>query len=73
MITVAMLHEYMPDELVGLSVLEKTNGCAANNKVLEILTRENRLLAKIIIISTALLEKQDSCCFSCDGSMVRFL
>ena len=38
--------EYMPDELVGLSVLEKTNGCAANNKVLEILTRENRLLAK---------------------------
>ena len=42
----------MPDELVGLSVLEKTND-AANNKVLEILTRENRLLAKkIIIIST---------------------
>ena len=38
--------EYMPEELVGLSVLEKTNGCAANNKVLEILTRENRLLAK---------------------------
>ena len=36
----------MPEELVGLSVLEKTNGCAANNKVLEILTRENRLLAK---------------------------
>ena len=37
---------YMPDELVGLSVLEKTNGCAANDKVLEVLTRENRLLAK---------------------------
>ena len=35
----------MPDELVGLSVLEKTND-AANNKVLEILTRENRLLAR---------------------------
>ena len=35
-----------PDELVGLSVLDKNNGCAANQKVLEILTREKRLLAQ---------------------------
>ncbi|MEC8420911.1 MAG: isoleucine--tRNA ligase [Verrucomicrobiota bacterium] len=36
----------IPDELVGLSVLEKANGCMANQKVLEILERDNRLLAK---------------------------
>ena len=38
--------EFMPEELVGLSVLDKNNGCAANQKVLEILTRQKRLLAQ---------------------------
>ena len=36
----------MPDELVGISVLEKSTGCAANQKVLEILRREDRMLAQ---------------------------
>ena len=36
----------MPDELVGVSVLEKSTGCVANKKVLEILSREDRLLAQ---------------------------
>ena len=36
----------MPDELVGISVLEKSTGCMANKKVLEILKRENHLLAQ---------------------------
>mgnify|MGYP001161614424 CR=1 FL=1 len=38
--------EFMPSELVGLSVLEKNNGCAANQKVLEILKASDCLLAK---------------------------
>ena len=38
--------DYMPDELVGLSVLEKSNGCAANHKVIEILEKKNLLLAQ---------------------------
>lgn len=38
--------DYMPDELIGLSVLEKSNGCAANHKVIEILEKKNLLLAQ---------------------------
>lgn len=36
----------IPEELTGLSVLERSNGCAANQKVIEILERGNLLLAK---------------------------
>ena len=36
----------MPDELVGLSVLEKQSGCAANQKVIEILRDSSSLLAE---------------------------
>ena len=36
----------MPDELVGLSVLEKQSGCAANQKVIEILRDSCSLLAE---------------------------
>jgi isoleucyl-tRNA synthetase len=38
--------DYMPEELVGLSVLEKSNGCAANDQVIEILEKRNLLLAR---------------------------
>ncbi len=36
----------IPSCLVGVSVLEKSDGCPANKKVLEILRENNRLLAK---------------------------
>ena len=36
----------MPDELVGLSVLEKQSGCAANQKVIEILRDSSSLQAE---------------------------
>ncbi len=38
--------EEIPEELAGISVLEKSNGNLANKKVLEILRRKNHLLAQ---------------------------
>ena len=66
--------EFMPDELVGLSVLEKANGCAANQKVLEILREKtDSWQRRIIITNTHIVGEVKHRSFSCNGSVVCFV